>query len=96
MFDRVEEKFGRYSDDMIFVGPDYQKAMDILRTELEKMQMKLNPKKVEYLTHDKWFKFLGFSIKGSQLSLSSTRIKTFQKEIERCTIVSVASPISEP
>lgn len=60
--------------------------MEILRTELEKMQMKLNPKKVEYLTHDKWFKFLGFSIKGSQLSLSSTRIKTFQKEIERCTI----------
>ena len=76
----------RYSDDMIFVGPDYQKAMEILRTELEKMSMKLNPKKVEYLTHDKWFKFLGFSIKGSQLSLSSTRIKTFQKEIERCTI----------
>lgn len=76
----------RYSDDMIFVGPDYEKAMDTLRTELEKMQMRLNPKKVEYLTHDKWFKFLGFSIKGSCLSISSTRIKTFQKEIERRTI----------
>ena len=76
----------RYSDDMIFVGPDYEKAMEILSSELQKMQMKLNPKKVEYLTHDKWFKFLGFSIKGSSLSLSSTRIKTFQKEIEKRTI----------
>lgn len=76
----------RYSDDMIFVGPDYEKAMEILSSELQKMQMKLNPNKVEYLTHDKWFKFLGFSIKGSSLSLSSTRIKTFQEEIEKRTI----------
>lgn len=53
----------RYSDDMIFVGPDYKEAMETLSSELQKMQMKLNPKKVEYLTHDKWFKFLGFSIK---------------------------------
>lgn len=76
----------RYSDDMIFVGPDYQKAMDILRTELEAMEMKLNPKKVEFLTKDHWFKFLGYSIKGRDISISSTRLKTFQKEIERRTI----------
>lgn len=76
----------RYSDDMIFVGKDYQKAMDILKSELESMGMKLNPKKVEYLTKDHWFKFLGFSIKGKDISISSTRLKTFQKEIERRTI----------
>lgn len=76
----------RYSDDMIFVGPDYQKAMEILKSELEAMEMKLNPKKVEYLTKDHWFKFLGFSIKGKDISISSTRLKTFQKEIERRTV----------
>lgn len=76
----------RYSDDMIFVGKDYRKAMDILKSELESMDMKLNPKKVEYLTKDHWFKFLGFSIKGKDISISSTRLKTFQKEIERRTI----------
>lgn len=76
----------RYSDDMVFVGKDYQKAMEILKSELEAMEMKLNPKKVEYLDKGHWFKFLGFSIKGHDLSLSSTRIKTFQKEIERRTI----------
>lgn len=76
----------RYSDDMLFIGPDYERAMQILCEELEKMQMKLNPKKVEYLTHTAWFKFLGFSIKGADISLSKNRIKTFQKEIEKRTI----------
>lgn len=76
----------RYSDDMIFVGEDYKIAMEILSTELAKMQMKLNPKKVEYLNANHWFKFLGFSIKGRDISLSSTRIKTFQSEIEKRTI----------
>ena len=76
----------RYSDDMLFVGKDYPRAMEILETELMKMQMKLNPRKVEYLDAQHWFKFLGFSIKGHSISLSSTRIKTFQKEIESRTI----------
>ena len=71
---------------MLFVGKDYPIAMEILETELMKMQMKLNPKKVEYLDAQHWFKFLGFSIKGHSISLSSTRIKTFQKEIESRTI----------
>ena len=76
----------RYSDDMLFIGEDYEKAMCVLRKRLDEKSMKLNPKKVEYLTADKWFKFLGFSIKGNMISLSSSRIKTFQKEIERRTI----------
>lgn len=76
----------RYSDDMLFVGPDYEQAMKVLTLELTKMDMKLNPKKVEYLTPTRWFKFLGYSIKGEMISLSSTRIKKFQKEIERRTI----------
>lgn len=76
----------RYSDDMLYIGNDYQKAMNILKGRLGEMEMKLNPKKVEYLTANQWFKFLGFSIKGKDISLSSTRIKTFQKEIESRTI----------
>lgn len=76
----------RYSDDTLFVGEDYEEAMRIMQDELMKMQMKLNPKKVEYLDAQHWFKFLGYSIKGHDISLSSTRIKTFQKEIEKRTI----------
>lgn len=80
------EFYTRYSDDMLYIGVKYEAAMKILQDELGLMEMKLNPKKVEYLTHDKWFKFLGYSIKGADISLSSTRIKTFQKEIEYRTI----------
>ena len=76
----------RYSDDMLFIGEDYEKAMATLQKRLEEKSMRLNPKKVEYLTADAWFKFLGFSIKGGMVSLSSSRIKTFQHEIERRTI----------
>lgn len=83
---RLNGYYVRYSDDMLFVGNDYEKAMTVLQQRLDEMSMKLNPKKVEYLTADKWFKFLGFSIKGNMISLSSSRIKTFQKEVECRTI----------
>ena len=83
---RLNGYYVRYSDDMLFIGEDYEKAMTILQQRLGEMSMTLNPKKVEYLTSDKWFKFLGFSIKGAMISLSSSRIKTFQKEIEARTI----------
>lgn len=83
---RMDGFYTRYSDDMLFIGKEYEKAMNILQGRLEEKTMKLNPKKVEYLTMDEWFKFLGFSIKGDRISLSSSRIKTFQKEIEARTI----------
>lgn len=76
----------RYSDDMLYIGEDYEEAMRIVVSELSEMDMKLNPRKVEYLSPDRWFKFLGFSIKGGSISLSGSRIKTFQKEIEGRTI----------
>ena len=83
---QLDGYYVRYSDDMLFIGPDADKAMQILTDELAKMQMRLNQKKVEWLSADRWFKFLGYSIKGGSISLSSTRIKRFQKEIEARTI----------
>lgn len=71
----------RYSDDCLYIGADHEKAMELMKMYLGKMQLTLNPKKIEYLTHDKWFKFLGFNIMGSQITLSKGRVKDFQKEI---------------
>ena len=76
----------RYSDDCLFIGREYESAMQVMSKELSKMEMGLNSKKVEYLSRDRWFKFLGYSIKGDQISLSKSRIKSFQKEIESRTI----------
>lgn len=78
----------RYSDDSLYLGEDYEKAMEIMQDECLKKGITLNEDKVEYLTPEKWFKFLGYSIKGKDISLSSTRIKNFQKEIEKRTIKS--------
>lgn len=81
MLSNLKGLYVRYSDDCLYVGEDYEAAMHIMKTELDKMQLTLNPKKVEYLTYDKWFKFLGFNIKGNQITLSKGRVKDFQKEI---------------
>ena len=83
---RMNGYYVRYSDDMLFIGEAYECAMAVLQKRLAEKSMQLNPKKVEYLTAGRWFKFLGFSIKGNHISLSSSRVKTFQKEIERRTI----------
>ena len=76
----------RYSDDLLAVGKDWRKAFEVIKFMLFNMTMTLNPKKVEVLTKDKWFKFLGFNIKGDQITLSKSRLKSFQKEIEARTI----------
>lgn len=76
----------RYSDDILVVGNDWKTAYVMLSSMLSDMEMKLNPKKVEFVFKDKWVKFLGFNIKGSQITLSKNRVKSFQKEIEARTI----------
>ena len=76
----------RYSDDLMYIGNEYGTAFQLVKTMLENMEMTLNPKKVEQIYKDKWVKFLGFNIKGNQITLSKSRVKTFQKEIESRTI----------
>ena len=76
----------RYSDDLMYIGNEYVTAFQLVKTMLENMGMTLNPKKVEQIYKDKWVKFLGFNIKGNQITLSKSRVKTFQKEIEQRTV----------
>lgn len=76
----------RYSDDIVMIGKDAMKAKALLEEMLQRYGLKLNPNKVEELYADKFFKFLGFNIKGDLITLSKNRIKKFQKEIEKRTI----------
>lgn len=78
----------RYSDDLLIIGTGWEVAFKIIQNILSEMKMTLNPKKVEIVYKDKWVKFLGFNIKGSQITLSKNRVKSFQKEIEKRTIKS--------
>lgn len=76
----------RYSDDLMYIGEKRIEAFEIVKSILADMNMTLNPKKVEIIYKDRWVKFLGFNIKGDQITLSKSRVKSFQKEIEARTI----------
>ena len=76
----------RYSDDLLYIGEKREMAFEIVKSILGEMNMTLNPKKVELVYKDKWVKFLGFNIKGNQITLHKGRVKSFQKEIEARTI----------
>jgi hypothetical protein len=76
----------RYSDDLMAVGKDWKDAYVLVKSMLSDMEMTLNPKKVEFVYKDRWIKFLGFNIKGDMITLSKSRVKSFQKEIEARTI----------
>ena len=76
----------RYSDDVVTIDEDTSHVIDDMSSIINKYGVKLNPKKVEPLYADKWFKFLGFNIKGDMITLSKNRVKKFQKEIEKRSI----------
>lgn len=76
----------RYSDDLVVIDDDTSEAVEDINKICSKYGVKLNPKKVAPLYSNKWFKFLGFNIKGGLITLSASRIKKFQKEIEARTI----------
>lgn len=76
----------RYSDDLLVISDNWEQSFFTLRSMLTDLELTLNPKKVETVYKDRWIKFLGFNIKGNQITLSKNRVKSFQKEIEARTI----------
>ena len=79
-------KYWRYSDDILVLGENYEAADAILKEMLMDMGLTINPRKEQVLDKHHFFKFLGFNIRGSNITLSKSRVKTFQKEIEARTI----------
>ncbi len=78
--------YRRFSDDMLFLGKNHKEAMACMQEELAKMKMHLNPDKVEAIDSDHWFTFLGYSIRGDQISISRKRLKTFTDAIKGATL----------
>jgi hypothetical protein len=83
---KLDVYYVRYSDDLLVLGNEWQKAQWLIKEMLADMDLTLNPKKVEPVYKDRWVKFLGFNIMGKQITLSKSRVKSFQKEIESRTI----------
>jgi hypothetical protein len=76
----------RYSDDCLTIDSNVDEIVDDINNICIKYGTHLNPKKIKPVYGDKWFKFLGFNIKGNMITLSKSRVKSFQKEIEARTI----------
>jgi len=72
----------RYSDDILILGENADNAFEKISKMLEDKSLKLNPKKVETLDSNHWFTFLGFSIKGTTITLSKKRINNLQRTLE--------------
>lgn len=83
---KMDVEYVRYSDDILIVGNHWKDGFEVVSKMLSNMQMTLNPKKIETVYKDRWIKFLGFNIKGDKITLSKSRVKNFQKEIEARTI----------
>lgn len=83
---KMDVEYVRYSDDILIVGNHWKDGFEVVSKMLSNMQMTLNPKKIETVYKDRWIKFLGFNIKGDMITLSKSRVKSFQKEIEARTI----------
>lgn len=76
----------RYSDDLIAIAYDTSETTDDILSIVTKYGVTLNPRKVEVLRRDTFFKFLGFMYKDDMITLSKGRVKSLQKEIEKRTI----------
>ena len=91
MAESVGGIYYRYSDDCLYIGRNYKEAMTVMKRELAKFELTLNPKKVQYIKSGEWFKFLGWNPNGGKRTLSASRVKKYQKEIfnrtmgSRCT-----------
>lgn len=76
----------RYSDDIVAIDKCTNDVVKDINRISGKYGVTLNPKKVEPLYANRWFKFLGFMIKRDKITLSRNRVKKFQKEVEKRSI----------
>lgn len=76
----------RYSDDILCLSSDTSEIVNDINSICHKYAVQLNPKKVKPVYDNEFFKFLGFKIRGSQITLSKNRVKKLQKEIVSRTL----------
>jgi len=76
----------RYSDDFVLIGREWRKAFRKMRTMLNEMGIYLNDTKTEYLSHQRWFTFLGFRFKRSDVTISEKTLRNVRLRIKSLTI----------
>lgn len=77
----------RYSDDILIIGREADKAMNKLKELLEERSLKMNPKKVLKISVGDTFTFLGFDLvtDGKTIDLSKSSIAKIKAEVKSIT-----------
>lgn len=76
----------RYSDDILMIGKDAEKAKKMLEEMLIPKGLTLNSKKISPIKKGEWFTFLGFKLKGTEITFSDKTVKHFKDKIKKiCT-----------
>lgn len=73
----------RYSDDMLILGDNAESALEVLKKMLSAKGLSLNMDKVEPITPEQEFKFLGFGVSGSKITISQKDFVEKKKEVKR-------------
>ena len=90
---RLDVLYYRYSDDILILGPDFEKARDILYDRLRPKGLMINPKKVTAIDAGTPFTFLGFKIHGESTTFSDDKIKRFKKKVKAITKTRKGQPL---
>lgn len=75
----------RYSDDLLLIGKDADKALEVLVKMLDKKGLSLNPSKIEKINGNTEFTFLGCKINGKEVDLSTDSVERYKKKIREIT-----------
>ena len=76
----------RYSDDMLILCETQKQAdeaLAVLKQMLSDLGLSLNPEKIESVSKDKEFKFLGFGIRGSNITISQKDFSEKKSEVKQ-------------
>ena len=82
---KLDVVYYRYSDDLLFIGRDAEKALEILKRMLIPKGLSLNRDKVQAIDTETEFTFLGAKIKGKEVDISDESAERFKKKIRSIT-----------
>ena len=83
----------RYSDDILILGRDFERAQSLLYNMLAQKGLTINPKKVTPIDADTWFTFLGFKIRGSEITFSEDTVKRLKRSVRCLTRTRKGQPL---
>lgn len=90
---KLDVLYYRYSDDILILGKDFGRAQSLLYKMLAQKGLTINPKKVTPINADTWFTFLGFKIRGAEITFSEDTLSRLKRSVRRLTKTRKGQPL---